>query len=272
MSGVTASRAAPVALGAHWQEYAIEAALLGAFMISACLFTALLYHPASPLSAVLPNEVLRRLVMGLAMGATAVTLVYSRWGMQSGAHFNPAVTLTFARLGRIAPRDAAAYMAAQFSGGLAGIAIARALADPVLSNASVRYAVTLPGPGGVPRAFAAEALISFILMSVVLAVSTHGKYARWTGVCAGLLVATFITVEAPWSGMSMNPARTVASAAGAGVWTSLWLYFLAPPLGMLAAAQLHLALHGGIPTGCAKLHHANGTRCIHCEYRAGRDA
>ena len=272
MNGPTVTSSASTTPSAHWPEYAIEAALLGGFMISACLFTVLLYHPASPVSPLLPDGPLRRLVMGLAMGGTAVTLVYSRWGMRSGAHFNPAVTLAFVRLGRMAPRDAVAYMAAQFAGGVAGVAIARALAGPLLSNASVRYAVTLPGPRGVPPAFAAEVVISFILMSVVLAASTHARYARWTGLCAGLLVATFITVEAPWSGMSMNPARTMASAAGAGVWTSLWVYFLAPPLGMLAAAQLHLARRGGAPTGCAKLHHDNATRCIHCEYRAGRGA
>ena len=85
-------------------------------MLSACLFTVLLFHPASPVRALVPSPFVRRLLMGLAMGGTAVGLNYSAWGKQSGAHYNPAVTLTFARLGRIAPRDAAAYVAAQFAG------------------------------------------------------------------------------------------------------------------------------------------------------------
>jgi aquaporin Z len=256
-----------MALAGHWQEYGIEAALLGTFMVSACLFTVLLYHPSSPFAAVLPDGVLRRMIMGVAMGGTAVSLVYSPWGRQSGAHFNPSVTLTFARLGRIAPRDAAAYVAAQFAGGVAGVLLARAAAGGLLADAAVNYAATVPGPLGRSAAFIGEVTISFLLMTVVLAVSSHPRHGRWAGV-AGLLVATFITVEAPLSGMSMNPARTLASAFGAQQWTALWLYFVAPPLGMLAAAQLHLARHAGRATGCAKLYHQSGARCIHCEYRA----
>jgi aquaporin Z len=87
-------------------EYAIEAALLGLFMIAACGFTVLLEHPASPVRHTLPDPVIRRMLMGLAMGSTAVTLIYSPWGKRSGAHMNPAVTLTFARLGKVAPGGA----------------------------------------------------------------------------------------------------------------------------------------------------------------------
>jgi aquaporin Z len=267
---VTAMRAepAPAAVKAsHWQEYAIEAALLGAFMLSACLFTVLLFHPASPVPRIVPDPFLRRVLMGLAMGSTAVSLVYSAWGKQSGAHFNPAVTLTFARLGLVAPRDAAAYVVAQFLGGILGVLVAMLLAGRLVADASVRYAVTVPGPAGPGVAFAAEVLISFILMSVVLEVSSHPRLGRLTGLCAGLLVATFISLEAPLSGMSMNPARTVSSAVWAHEWTALWIYFAAPLLGMLGAAQVHLWRLGRQPDACAKLHHQNEKRCIFCEYR-----
>ena len=270
MSIMTAARAQPAAAIGHWQEYAIEATLLGLFMLSACLFSVLLFHPASPLPSLVPDPFLRRLLMGLAMGGTAVALIYSAWGKQSGAHFNPAVTLTFARLGRIAPRDAAAYVAAQFAGGVAGVLAAMLLAGRLVADPSVRYAVTVPGPAGAGVAFGAELLISFLLMTVVLAVSNHPRHARLTGLCAGLLVATFITLEAPLSGMSMNPARTVGSAAWAHDWTALWIYFTAPPLGMLAAAQLYLARRGPGGVFCAKLHHQNDARCIFCEYRVAR--
>lgn len=262
---------APVrASGSHWPEYAIEAALLSIFMLSACLFSVLLFHPASAVPRLVPDPLARRLLMGLAMGGTAVSLVYSGWGKQSGAHFNPVVTLTFLRLGRVAPRDAAAYVAAQFAGGAAGVLAAILLVGPPVADASVRYAVTVPGPAGVGAAFAAETGISFILMSVVLAVSNHPRLGRFTGVYAGALVATFITVEAPISGMSMNPARTVASAVWAHEWTALWVYFAAPLAGMLAAAQVHLRRTGPEPQACAKLHHENTRRCIHCDYRAAK--
>jgi aquaporin Z len=253
----------------HWREYLIEAVLLGLFMVSACLFTVALFHPASPIPRLVPDPFLRRVLMGIAMGGTAIALVYSRWGRRSGAHFNPAVTLSFARLGRVAPRDAVAYVVAQFAGGVGGVLAVRLLAGGLVADASVRYAVTEPGRLGTGVALGAEALISFVLMSAVLAVSSHARLGRWTGVCAGLLVASFITLEAPLSGMSMNPARTVASAVGAGSWTALWVYFAGPLTGMLAAAQLHARLRGRRDAGCAKLHHEDGMPCIFCDYRAG---
>jgi aquaporin Z len=247
-------------------EYGIEAMLLGIFMVSACCFTVLLFHPASPVPGLVPDPFLRRLLMGLAMGGTAACLNYSAWGKRSGAHYNPAVTLTFFRLGRIAPRDAAGYVAAQFIGAAAGVLVAVLLAGSLVAHASVNYAVTVPGSDGAGVAFGAELLISFVLMTVVLRLANHPRLGRLTGLCAALLVATFITLEAPFSGMSMNPARTVGSAVWASDWTGLWLYFAAPMLGMLGAAQLHLR-GGREPGACAKLHHQNAARCIFCDYR-----
>src|SRR6185436_15457048 len=104
--------------------------------------------------------------------------------------------------------------------------------------------------------------ISFILMSVVLAVSNTRRLSRWTGIFAGALVATYITIESPISGMSMNPARTFSSAAGAHVWMSLWIYFIAPPVGMLLAAEVYRLLNASRTIACAKLHHHNHHRCI----------
>src|SRR5687767_11974542 len=109
------------ALRRHWPEYLIEAFLLGAFMVSALGVTALLEHPASPVRAALPEPLVRRRLVGCGMGATAVSLVYSPWGQRSGAHFNPALTLTFLRLGKIEPADACGYLLAQFAGGVLGV-------------------------------------------------------------------------------------------------------------------------------------------------------
>jgi aquaporin Z len=78
------------------------------------------------------------------------------------------------------------------------------------------------------------------------------------------LVALYITFEAPISGMSMNPARTFASAALAHHWTALWIYFTAPLVGMLAAAETYSRINGKRSVACAKLHHANRMRCIFC--------
>lgn len=254
----------------HWPEYAIEAVLLGLFMISACGFTVLLEHPRSPAHMALPDPTLRRALMGLAMGATAVALIYSPWGKRSGAHFNPATTLTFFRLDRVPRRDALAYVAAQFVGGALGVLAASLALGELLADRATRFAATLPGPAGTAAAFAAEAGIAFVLMSVILRVSNHPTRAHLTGLCAGALVALYITVEAPLSGMSMNPARTLASALFARDWSALWVYFTAPPLGMLAAAELYVRRHGAAAVFCAKLHHRNSQRCIFCEARPAR--
>ncbi len=253
----------------HWPEYLMEAVELGLFMFSACAFTVLLFHPSSPVEQIIPDGVTRRLAMGLAMGSTAIAIIFSPLGQRSGAHFNPSVTWTFFRLGKIDAWDAAFYTLFQFAGGLAGVLLASLALGQLIAHRSVNYAVTLPGPDGPTVAFFAEILISFILMSVVLTVSNTKRLARWTGVFAGTLVATYITIESPISGMSMNPARTFSSAAGAHIWMSLWIYFLGPSLGMLLAAEVFHRLKPRPAVACAKLHHHNNQRCIfRCNFEA----
>ena len=119
-------------------------------------------------------------------------------------------------------------------------------------------------------AFLGEAAIAFLLLIIVLTVSNTPKLARWTGLFAGACVATFITFEAPLSGMSMNPARTFGSAFLPHLWSSLWIYFSAPLLGMLLAAEVYPLLKGRVI--CAKYHHQNNYRCIFCEYHVAQEA
>lgn len=253
----------------HWPEYLMEGAELGLFMFSACAFTVLLYHPSSPVAHTIHDGVWRRMLMGTAMGLTAIAIIFSPLGQRSGAHFNPSVTWTFFRLGKIEAVDAAFYTLFQFAGGIAGVMFASLTFRTLVSHRSVNYAATLPGSSGSTVAFFAEIVISFILMTVVLNVSNTKRIARWTGVFAGALVATYITIESPISGMSMNPARTFSSAVGAQVWMSLWIYFVAPPLGMLLAAETYRRINVTRAVACAKLHHYNNRRCIfRCNFEA----
>src|SRR3990172_3103912 len=248
----------------HWPEYLMEAAGLGIFMISACVFVVIVEHPASPVRQAISDPPLRRMLIGLAMGLTAIGIIYSPWGKQSGAHINPAVTLTFLRLGKVRPWDGLFYVIAQFTGGVAGIVVSAAILWPWIADAHVNYVATVPGAGGTGLAFLAELLISFGLMVTVLIASNAMRLACFTGLFAGILVATYITLEAPLSGMSMNPARTLGSALSAHAWTALWIYFTAPPLGMLLAAEAYLRVQGAQRIFCAKLHHQNTKRCIFC--------
>lgn len=208
------------------------------------------------------DPAVRRVLFGAAMGATAILNIYSPWGKRSGAHLNPSTTLTFWRLGRVETWDAVFYSLSQFAGGVAGVLTAQLLLGSLIAHPNVNYVATLPGPSGEAVAFAAEVVITFILISVVLRVSNTASLARHTGLFAGALVMTYISIEAPLSGMSMNPARTLRSAVPGGVWTALWIYFTAPPIGMLLAAEVYLRLKGRHRVFCAKLHHYNDKRCI----------
>jgi aquaporin Z len=256
----------------HWPEYLIEAGCLGTFMVSACSFAALLGHPESPLQHWMLARMPMRLLMGIAMGLTAISIIYSPWGKRSGAHMNPAVTFTFWRLGKVETTDTLFYVLSQFIGGIGGVLLVHAVLHSWVSHPSVNYAVTRPGNRGTAIAFLAEVVISFILMSAILMISNTQKLARYTGLFAGVLVATYITFESPISGMSMNPARTLGSAFSAHVWTALWIYFTAPPIGMLLAAELYVRLRGARAVICAKLHHQNNQRCIfRCGYAVKAD-
>ena len=256
------------ALRQHWPEYLIEAAGLGTFMISACVFTVLLMHPALPAAHWLIAPVWRRALIGIAMGLTAITLIYSPWGKRSGAHFNPSVTIAFFRLGKITFADTFFYVVAQFAGAVAGVLISTVFLSPWISDARVNYAITSPGPRGAGVALVSEFTISFSLMTAVLVFSNNKQLARFTGIFAGFLVAAYITLEAPLSGMSMNPARSFGSALPAHVWKGWWIYFTAPPLGMLAATVTYIKLAGAHSVKCAKLNHGANRRCIfRCGYR-----
>jgi aquaporin Z len=246
----------------HWPEYLMEGGQAVIYMFAVCTFATLLQHPASPVRLAIGGSVLRRALMGLAVGATVIAIILTPWGKQSGGHFNPAITFTFYRLGNVALWDLVFYAAAQFCGAAGGVALATYLLGGTPANAAVRYAMTLPGMQGQALAFIAELLISSILMATILVVSNGDTLARFTPFFVGALYAIFIAVESPLSGASMNPARTFGPAFLAMYWRVLWIYFIAPTLGMLFAAEAFLRARRGVPPYCAKLHHANNKRCI----------
>ncbi len=218
------------------KNYLIEAWALGMFMVSAVFFTAVFELPGHPFHIAVDSPLLRRFFIGLAMGLTAIGLIYSGWGRQSGAHMNPSMTLTFWALNKIKGSDAVAYILAQFIGGTLAIGGLKLLFPHIIGAPQVSYVQTLPGAPGILPAFAGEFVLSFFLVLMVLYSSNDERTKPYTGLFAGCMVMLYITIEAPFSGMSINPARTFASAFGAGNFRFLWLYFLAPTMGMLAAA------------------------------------
>jgi aquaporin Z len=244
----------PTQTALKWSLYFYEAAELALFMLSACIFTVLLFHPGYPALKLIPNPILRRLLMGIAMGLTAVAIIHSPMGKRSGAHFNPSITLTYFRLGKIHSRDALFYIVFQFLGGIFGVGISAFLLGRQLADPFVDYAITVPGIYGTTAAFFAEFFMAALLMGVVLWTSNRPRIAPYTSYSVGVLITFYILLFAPVSGFSINPARTVGSAVFAQVFTALWLYFPAPILGMMLSAELYLRSFGEDRILCAKLH------------------
>ncbi|HEY9626442.1 MAG TPA: aquaporin [Coleofasciculaceae cyanobacterium] len=252
----------------HWPEYLMEAAELGLFMVSAGMFTCLFEYPGSPVHQAIPNADLRRLLIGIAMGVTASSLIYSPWGKQSGAHLNPAVTLTFYRLGKIDRQDAIFYVLFQCLGGLTGVVLVMLLLGNTFTQPPINYIVTVPGQLGWIAALLGELTIAFIMMMMVLLTSNSRKLSPYTGGFAGGLVMLYVFLEAPLSGFGMNPARSLASALPAQTWTAFPLYVVAPLTGMFFAAAFYQSRLGRHAVKCAKLNHHTHRRCIfHCDYQ-----
>jgi aquaporin Z len=256
------------ALALHWPEYLMEGAELAIFMLAASLFGTLLFYVHSPVLRSLPSLAPRLILMGVAMGVTAIAIILSPMGRRSGAHFNPAVSITFLFLGKMHRLDALFYVIAQFLGGAFGVFAARLLIGARLGDPSVRYVVTVPGRYGVFAAFLAEFFMGWLMMTVVLATANNPRLARFTWLFVGLLVASYVIGFSTVSGFSVNPARTVASAVFAEVWTALWIYFLAPVVGMLSAAALYLKTSGSEAILCAKIYHDQHSPCpFRCRFR-----
>ena len=246
----------------------MEAFELGMFMISAGVFVSLIEYDDSIVKQFIPSFQVRLILIGIAMGLTAVLLINSKFGKRSGAHMNPALTLTFYRLGKIKFWDATFYILFQFIGGTIGVYAVYFIFGKVFSNPPVNYIITIPIKDSITIPFLAEALMSFLLMAMVLFTTNKVSLAKYTGVIAGIMLAIFISVEAPFSGMSINPARSFASAFPSNIWTAFWIYLTAPPIGMLLAAQLYISTKGKKSIICAKLNHDNNIKCIfNCGYK-----
>jgi aquaporin Z len=243
----------------------MEAVCLGLFMISAGVFATVLEYPNSIIHQLLPNVFTRLVIMGIAMGITATLLNYSPMGKLSGAHMNPAVTFTFVRLTKIKLVDAIYYVLFQCLGGTAGVVLMSTLVPDSFRDPHVNYIITAPGKFGVGVAFVLEVFMAFSMMIMVLTTTNHPRYARYTGLIAGMFVASFVILSAPISGFSINPARTIASAIPGMQFPSFWIYMTAPFIGMLGAAEVFTHFKG--KAICAKMHHVDTYLCIfNCGY------
>jgi aquaporin Z len=189
-------------------------------------------------------------VTSLAFGLVLLVLVYAI-GPISGCHVNPAVTIGFLVARRITLADAIGYWIAQFAGGIAGAALLYGI-----FHLSSRYtkAVGLGANGfgassligaNAGGAFLTEAVLTFLFVFVILAVTRGTGNAATAGIVIGLALALANVMAIPIDGTSVNPARSLAPAVfvGGTSLSQVWLFLIAPPVGGVLSAAVYALLY-----------------------------
>ena len=167
--------------------------------------------------------------VSIVFGLVVMAMIYAV-GNISGAHINPAVTLGFLFAGRIKKQVVLPYIGSQFLGAIAAAAILRAMFPE-----HETLGATLPS-GSILQSFVMEVILSFLLMFVILNVSTgHMEKGIMAGVAVGGTIALEALIGGPVSGASMNPARSLGPALASGQLDVLWIYLTAPVLGTFLA-------------------------------------
>ena len=188
------------------------------------------FGTGSAVARLLPSAAARRALTGLLFGTTGALIALSPIGRWSGAHLNPVVTLAFWLRGRMPGAVAAAYVGAQALGAIAG-------ALPLLlwrsMGRSVLYAATTPGPAGPTLALLGEAGATAALIAGLFTFLGHRRMRPFTPALFPPLYAILVLVEAPLSGTSTNPARSLGPGLVGGTLGSYWLYVAGPLLGTL---------------------------------------
>jgi aquaporin Z len=191
----------------------------------------------SPVATLLPDAGLRRLITGFLFGTTGALIAISPVGKESGAHINPVVTLAFWLLGKLRGRHAMGYVLAQLGGAILG-------SLPLLAwgamGQSVHFGATLPGSGySTAAAILGEIATSFALILGLFLFVRHPRIRPFTPMLFPFLYAFMVWLEAPVSGTSTNPARSLGPAVVSGDWSDWWVYWIGPALGMIVAVGFY---------------------------------
>src|SRR5512142_2156674 len=215
-----------------------------------------MFGTGTPMARILPSEGWRRLITGFFFGSTGALIAISPVGRVSGAHINPAVTLAFRWMGKLDTRTSLVYIAGQCIGGILGCV-------PLLAwgnmGRSVAYGATTPGAGYSILAALTGAFLATFLMVALRAVFLC--FRRILPFAPGIfppLFAILVLAEAPISGTSANPARSLGPSVISGQWQCGWIYWVGPILGALVACLLCSALARRITV--AKLSYFDGDR------------
>lgn len=221
-----------------WPLWLAELAGTALLVGVGCSIVILDFGFGSPLVTLVPDAGVRRALTGFLFGSVGAFVALSPVGKVSGAHINPAVTLAFWLEGRMKTHLAMGYAIAQVAGGVLGALALRAWGT---MGASVAFASTRPGPAGPWIATLGEAAATFCLVAGLFLFLGHQRLRPFTPALFPFLYAFLVWVEAPLSGTSTNPARSLGPGIVAGAQPGWWVYWLGPLLGTIAGVAIHRA-------------------------------
>ncbi len=240
--------------GWHWAEWGAEGLGTAILVLGGLSAVCLDFGARSPVLHLVPSSSLRLLITGLLFAGTGSLVAVSPLGRLSGAHLNPSVTLAFWTSGHVSRSDLLGYWASQFLGALLGVGVLRLAWGHVAG--SLQDGRTAPHPGVTPiAALVIEALLTAVLILAIFATTSSARTARLTPLVLWIVIALLVWRGAPYTGCSMNPARSLAPAVISGDFSSLWIYLVGPILGAVVAAWLFVMAPLGLRPVTAKLYH-----------------
>jgi aquaporin Z len=192
----------------------------------------------------IPDRSIRLLITGSIFSGSGALFAISSLGKLSGAHINPSLTLAFWIQGKMHTQDAVGYIIAQFMGAILGVILLVLVWGKYAGT--VYNGMTLPGAGyALWFVFLAEVFITFLLVLSIFLFVSSPRLMSWTPLMVWFLITAIVWQEAPISGASLNPARSIGPAFVTGLWRDQWLYCIAPPLGVLLAVAMFRCLSMG---------------------------
>ena len=216
-----------------WRLFVAELVGTALLVLVGLSLVILMFGTGSPLIRVVPDEGLRRLITGFLFGTTGALIALSAVGKESGAHINPAVTLGFWLFRKLDARTGLVYVVAQLAG--AGLGALPLLAWGAMGR-SVAFGATLPGQGyALPTVVLGEVIATFTMVLLLAIFLGYRGLRPYTPALFPFLYALMVYLEAPISGTSTNPARSLGPALVSGQWQGWWIYWVGPLLGAVAA-------------------------------------
>ena len=248
---MTHPREQPPQAGLHLIEWSCELLGTALLLLGGLSAVCLDFGPHTPLHGLASSP--RLLITGLLFAGTGSLIAITPLGRRSGAHLNPIVTLAFWTQRKVHPHDLAGYISAQLLGGILGTAVVAALWGA--EARAVHLGATAPGHGLTrPAAAAIEAAMTAALILTLLLMTSSARSTRWTPLVLWPLIASLVWQGAPYTGTSLNPARSLGPALLAPLLDPYWVYVAGPLLGgTMAVAAFALLKDRRVLT--AKLFH-----------------